>query len=296
MNDFSHSLEPIRRAWQESWPGALKVWSPFVKLREPVWCLHAEDAAREGLTGSFAMIRLSDHRIVIDLEKVHACGVAGFAVEVLAHEIGHHVYTPANLHDNALLLGRIRWGLADLEDRAPFVANVYADLLINDALHRTKNLDMAAVYAQVNRETEMSELWLLVMRTYEYLWKLKRGTLAGPPHQHTPALDADASVAASLLRSFAKRCSTAPPVCGPALPVPAGGRGVPAGAASLVLHLDAEQAGLGGGLVPASPHRPEALAGAVDPRAEACAGRGPRCFRRTPTRGPGAGRAPSSGT
>src|SRR3954451_9672815 len=115
-------LENICFAWKENWPQARSVWSPFVKLREPIWCLTSKEAANEGLTGSFAMIRLNDHRIVIDIDKVNTYGVADFSMQVLAHEIGHHVYSPANLHDNATLLARIRWGLADIEDRAPFVA------------------------------------------------------------------------------------------------------------------------------------------------------------------------------
>lgn len=197
-------IAAAKAAWQAAWPQARRIWSPFVKLREPVWCLTTADAAKEGLQGSFAMIRLTDHRIVIDMEEVVRSGVQSFATEVLAHEIGHHIYTPANLHDNAVMLARIRWGLADLENRAPFAANLYADLLINDKLQRTKGLNLQGVYAQINTTVAYSEVWVLMMRTYEYLWKLKRGALSGSNEWQTDKLDADASLMASLIRSYAK--------------------------------------------------------------------------------------------
>src|SRR5687767_14601443 len=107
--------------WSEAWPAALAVWSPYVKLREPVW---------EGLRSSFAMIRLDDHQIVIDLKQVDELKLQRFAVEILAHEIGHHVYCPADLTDNAKMLVRIRRALPMREDKAPLVSNLYSDLLI----------------------------------------------------------------------------------------------------------------------------------------------------------------------
>src|SRR5687767_13027614 len=94
--------EKMLTQWRAVWPQAQHVWSAFIKLREPHWCLSSAHAAKEGLTGSFAMIRLTDHRIVIDLEKVVKLGVGKYSTQVLAHEIGHHIYTPANLHDNAV--------------------------------------------------------------------------------------------------------------------------------------------------------------------------------------------------
>ena len=187
-------LEPLQQRWRQSWPRAKETWSPFVKLQEPIWCQYSVDARREGLQGSFAMIRLTDHRIVIDLEGVIRSGVQDYSLEILAHEIGHHIYTPANLRDNAVAMGRIRWGLADIESRAPFVANIYEDMLINDKLHRFKQMNMAAVYRQVNEGIQYSEMWRLIMRSFEYLWKLGRGMLAGDPKFHTAKIDADASL------------------------------------------------------------------------------------------------------
>lgn len=265
----------MMRQWQEAWPAARETWSPFIKLREPNWCLTSEAAAAEGLTGSFAMIRLTDHRIVINIEQVVKLGLGGFALQVLAHEIGHHIYTPANLHDNAILLGRIRWSLADMPDKTAFVANIYEDLIINDILQRSRGLDMAAVYKQVNKETPFSELWTLIMRTYEYLWKLRRGELATEPGLHSDKVDADASLMAALIRSYSKRW------------IDGGGRFASLmypylaeeeqfnkGKKSLVLYLDTEKAGMDGGMVAGLTELDmEGIEEAVDPREEA-AGKG----------------------
>src|SRR5215467_11989991 len=92
-------LLELRDAWAREWPAALAIWSRFVKLHDPAWCFTAEDEEREQLLGSFAMIRLNDHSIVVSLRQVAEAGLEHFAREVLAHEIGHHVYCPADLTD-----------------------------------------------------------------------------------------------------------------------------------------------------------------------------------------------------
>ncbi|PKV75268.1 DUF58 domain-containing protein [Pontibacter ramchanderi] len=269
-------LKTVLQHWKDSWQEAKRVWSPFVKLREPVWCATTRTAHREGLTGSFAMIRLSDHRIVIDLEKVLEEGVADYPVEILAHEIGHHIYTPANLHENAVLLSRIRWCLADIEDRAPFVANLYADLLINDTLQRKKGLQMAAVYQQINQQGESnSKVWQFYMRTFEYLWKLERGALGAKLSKQHPMIDADASLAASLIRSYAKNwLEGAGRFAALLYPYLMEDKEYEEARKVFVLYLDAEYAGLGGGMITGLVEiDEEGLASIIDPRVEAAKGK-----------------------
>ncbi len=257
--------------WKEQWPASKQVWSNFIKLREPIFCLNSEEATSEGLTGSFAMIRLRDHRIVIDVERVNKLGVENYGLQILAHEIGHHIYTPANLYDNAVLQSRIRWGLAGIEDRAPMVANLYEDLLINNRLHRIGELDMAIVFRQVNKDVKFSKLWMLYMRSYEYLWKLKRGTLATDHKFASPALDADASLIAELIRSYSKnwidgggRFSTL------LYPYLMEQKDYEEGRLSLLNILDAEEAGKDGGVVAGLTQLDlEGIDGVVDPRKEA---------------------------
>src|SRR5262249_46380968 len=108
-------LEALRKAWETAWPRALEVWSKFTRLRPPTLCLTVESAKQEGLTGSFAMIRLQDQAIIVSLPTVVVCAVEQFALEVLAHEIGHHVLAPATLTEHARMLARMRWALPTVE-------------------------------------------------------------------------------------------------------------------------------------------------------------------------------------
>ncbi|MEL7005969.1 MAG: VWA domain-containing protein, partial [Bacteroidota bacterium] len=244
------SKEKTRRLWEEEWNNALKVWSDYVKLRPPEWCMNKAEAKAAGIRSSFAMIRLNDHRIVIDIPKLVEVGLEGCALQVLAHEIGHHIYTPANLKDNAQVLSKLRWSLAGIEDQAPMVANLYEDLLINDRLQRSKGLDMALVYRKVNQGITYSKLWTLYMRTYEYLWKLKRGELAADLSMHDDSIDADASLIASLIRSYSKDWLEGATRFGTMLyPYLIEEEEASAGRFSAILILDTEEAGKGGGIV-----------------------------------------------
>lgn len=202
MQNSQSKIEDVCMLWQSSWEKAKLVWNPFVRLQQPIWCISNEQAYAEDLTTSFAMIRLTDHRIVINLQEVVKLNLEKDAIGVLAHEIGHHIYTPANLYDNATLIGRIRWGLSGIENRAPMVANLYEDFLINDRLQRINNLDIASIYKRINKKQKFTEFWTLIMRTYEYLWKLNIGELATDLSFHSKKINADASLIASIIRSY----------------------------------------------------------------------------------------------
>ncbi len=194
-------LASIRDRWLLAWPEALALWSRYIQLHEPVWCFTDKEERREELAGSFAMIRLVDHSIVVSIRQVSEQGLDRFAKEILAHEIGHHVYCPADLSDNARLLARIRHGLPGKEDFAPMVSNLYSDLLINDRLQRISELDMAGVYLQLG-SAHQSRLWTLYMRIYELLWKLPRGQLVNGTCDDR--MNQDAQLGARLIRSYAK--------------------------------------------------------------------------------------------
>ncbi len=196
-------IAEVLARWQETWPTALQLWNPYVSLREPQWCLTTAEAREAGLQDSFAMIRLRGLAVVVDLETVRKLRVENYALQVLAHEIGHHLLVPANLYDYAGLMMRVRLALAGIEDRAPLVANLYADLLINDRLQRTMGQDMASLYRHL-REKGIGEtrIFLWYRRIYELLWSLPRGFLSCDKSE--PVLDADASLGASVLRSFAR--------------------------------------------------------------------------------------------
>ena len=275
MADTVVTVNRLKKSWAEAWPQAVTIWSPYVTLREPTWCLSAQDAQLEGLSGSFAMIRLTDHRVVIDLDSVRRHRVGDCAVQILAHEIGHHVLIPANRYDNAGLFRRMRLALAGIEDRTPLVANLYSDLVINDTLQRIHQLDMASVYRKIQQNAKIeSTLHIWYMRTYEYLWGLSRGDLSGG--KQTVQLDADASLAASLIRSYARNwLDGAGRFAMLAYPYLIEDAQHNKARQELARYLDAEKSGAGAEVVGGMAEIDESiLDGIVDPRAEALQGSG----------------------
>ena len=199
----SHTgLEPLAERWLAAWPDALAAWSKFTRLRPPELCLTRDSAKKAGLTGSFAMIRLTDQAVIVSLPEVLASGVQDLAVEILAHEVGHHVLAPSNLTDHGRMIARMRRALPTLERHAPFLANLYTDLLINDRLQRSAGLRMHQVYIALGLTRSQSSVWRLYLRIYEVLWSLPRGTLCAGPTEDR--LEGDAWLGARLLRSYAR--------------------------------------------------------------------------------------------
>lgn len=191
----------IQEQWKSRWPEAIALWSKFTKLREPRWCFDEAEEAAENLSGSFAMIRLTDHAVVISIAQIAANKLQNFPVEIMAHEIGHHVYCPADLTDQGRMLARMRRALPSKEHHAPLIANLYADLLINDRLQRSANLHMAEVYQTLGSDSK-DKMWTFYMRLYEILWSLQKGTLA--KGEITSALELDAQLGARVIRVYAK--------------------------------------------------------------------------------------------
>ncbi|MCP5475291.1 MAG: VWA domain-containing protein [Rhodanobacteraceae bacterium] len=180
---------PLAERWSAAFPDALAAWSPYTRLKAPLLLDTSKAAAAEGLTGSFAMIRLVDQTVVIDLQQVRELGIENYAVEVLAHEIGHHVYAPASITDHTRSLARMLPALPTVTQHAPMIANLYTDLLINDRLMRSAGLRMPELMQAVvrgNQRGEPSKLWILYLRIYELLWGMERGSLCGkalPPRE-----------------------------------------------------------------------------------------------------------------
>jgi hypothetical protein len=142
---------------------------------------------------------------MVNLQTVRTQQLDDLALPILAHEIGHHVYVPGNLADNARMIAAIKpvlFGLPD--DTAHVVANLYGDLLINDRLQRRAEVDIAAVYRKLNAAhagQPTSRVWKVYTRIYEHLWRLAPGTLA--PAGVTPEMNADAALSARLVRHHA---------------------------------------------------------------------------------------------
>jgi hypothetical protein len=203
LSGRSKPLQPSELAerWLAVWPRALEVWSRFTRLRPPRLCLSSEEAKGEGLTGSFAMIRFSDQAVVVSLPEAISSHVEDLPLEILAHEVGHHVLAPSNLTDHARCLARIRRALPTVEAQAPMVANLYTDLLINDRLQRVAELRMAEVYRRLAPK-DPSKLWQLYLRIYELGWSLERGELGAPFDDDR--VEGDAILGMRLIRAYAR--------------------------------------------------------------------------------------------
>jgi hypothetical protein len=214
----------LEARWRGAWPQALARWSNYTQLREPTFLASDQEAKTAGMAGEIAAIRLVDQTVLVNLRQVAARGLDDLALPILAHEIGHHVYVPGNLADNARMLAAIKPVLFGLtEDTAPLVCNLYGDLLINDRLQRRAGVDVAAVYRKLHDALlarsaseggtqarsasegtppgETSSVWKVYTRTYEILWRLPPGTLAPP--DVTAEMNADAALLARLIRHYA---------------------------------------------------------------------------------------------
>lgn len=202
---MSHpAAQSIIAHWRAEWPHALAAWSKFTRLSDPRLCASQVEASREGLSGSFAMIRLVDQSVVIDVETVAQLGLQDYGREILAHEIGHHVLAPGSAVDQFRLLARMRAALPTLGHHAPMVANLYTDLLINDRLQRQASLRMADIYrilSENNKGQGASAVWAVYLRIYEIAWQLDKGALGGGAV--TPEMDTDAWLGAKLIRVYA---------------------------------------------------------------------------------------------
>lgn len=196
-------VDTVRDEWHRQWPAALALWSRFTRLREPLLHNTTEQARKAGLDGSFAMIRLTDQLVVIDLQQVVEHNLADLALEIMGHEIGHHILCPATLTDQGRMLARMRWALPGVENTAPAVANLYADLHINDRLQRSSGLRLDEVYrrlAAAAPEAPATDLWRLYQRIYEILWALRRGDLA--PGPLPDRIEGDAQLGSRLIRAY----------------------------------------------------------------------------------------------
>jgi hypothetical protein len=157
------------------------------------------------MAGAIAAIRLHDQTVIVNLETIRRLKLEDDALAVLAHEIGHHVYVPGNLSDNARMLAAMKpvlFGLAN--DTAHMVANLYGDLMINDRLQRRAGVDIAAVYRKLKDQAGdqgASQTWKVYTRAYEYLWRLPAGTLS--PAGLTDEMNADALLISRLIRHYA---------------------------------------------------------------------------------------------
>ncbi|MCH8498680.1 MAG: DUF58 domain-containing protein [Marinobacter sp.] len=187
--------------WEAAWADALALWSNHLQLSMPLWCFSLAEAHAQGLTQSFAAIRLNTQQVMVNLKQAQRLELDELALEVLAHEIGHHVYAPANMTRHLQMLAITRRSLPTAEALAPLVANLYTDLLINQHLQRQHNCRMDEVYRRL-RSPSSSLVWRLYMRIYERLWQQPSGSLGG--HDLDESQQGDAWLGARIIKVYGK--------------------------------------------------------------------------------------------
>ena len=189
-------LHAVHVAWGQSWPQALAAWGRFTRLRPPR-LLPVDGPTPEPKRPSFAWFNFVDVEVSIDLEEIISSGLTDHAVAILAHEVGHHVFSPGDLLTAGRMSVQARQGLQERDRHAPLVTNLWSDLLINDRLQTRAHLDMAAVYRTF--DTTGDVVMGLVLRACEILWSLPAGDLSGPgPHP-----EAEALLISRLVRAYA---------------------------------------------------------------------------------------------
>jgi hypothetical protein len=161
--------------WRSRWPEALKAWGPWTRLPDPEMAATGEDVRSLRLEGVLAQFSMESKGIQVNLPELCARGLQDFPMEILAHEVGHHVLAPGDLTTHFRILAQIRRGLPTLEARSGEVANLWTDILVNDRLFRNASLPMDKLYVALGKSPGI--VWAFYMRLYERLWELEKGSL-----------------------------------------------------------------------------------------------------------------------
>lgn len=187
-------LEGLAERWRAAWPEALAAWGRTSRLHAPV-------LARPVGVGvpSFAWFDLARVTVHVDLADVVRLGLEDHAVAVLAHEVGHHLLAPVDRRTTVRIAARVRAGLVDHDHLVPAIANLWADLLINDRLQRSGRADLAGVWRALGAAED--PIMALVLRADEILWGLPARSLAG---RAVPVDDDAAWLCARLARAYAQ--------------------------------------------------------------------------------------------
>ncbi|MBN2736408.1 MAG: hypothetical protein JXR70_05460, partial [Spirochaetales bacterium] len=194
-------MEDAILIWENTWDQALAIWTNYARLQKPVICTTPDEEKKEAIGQGLAMIRLNDLRVVISMKNIINMGLQDYPLEILAHEIGHHICCPADLNDLARLTARVQKGLMDLAKNAPMILNLYTDLLVNHHLKTECKLPMEKIYLTISQTTENS-LWAFYMRVYEILWALPKASLA--KCEISDETEADAQLANRIIKNSGK--------------------------------------------------------------------------------------------
>src|SRR5262249_54277168 len=144
-------------------------WSRFLLLGPPV---------SGPASGSVAQIDLGTRQVSLDLRLVREKNLADCVEAILAHEVGHHVRYPGTLavHARMRLLEK---GLLPLKDYS--LANLFTDLMINDALRPAYEEELCRVYKAFagGYDWRADPAFIFYLAVYEERWGRTPGELMG---------------------------------------------------------------------------------------------------------------------
>ncbi|HOF00669.1 MAG TPA: VWA domain-containing protein [Spirochaetota bacterium] len=183
--------------WTSKWDEALSIWSKYIRLEKPTFCVSEQEHITYSMKDAVALIRLTDHKIFISIRNVYKYNLQDYPIETIGHEIGHHVYCPGNISDMARLIVRIRNAMPRKEYYSSMICNLYTDILVNDRLFRDRGIRIEKIYLNFKSD---DKLWNFYMRIYEILWGLSAGFLTSIPI--TPEMEGDAQLANRIIRTF----------------------------------------------------------------------------------------------
>jgi hypothetical protein len=156
------------------WQKALHYWSDHPpELPPPLWSEDSATLQHWGLGEQLAQVRLQTRQVQLNGQRLHGMAFS-YLPELLAHEAGHLLYSPASrlVHRHGLLrLAEYLPGRSDLS----VLLNLWQDLLINTHLWQRHQLNLLPLLST----QPVTGLWSVILRTYERLWHQSPGSLTG---------------------------------------------------------------------------------------------------------------------
>ncbi|MHA1301493.1 MAG: hypothetical protein ACTSO9_18885, partial [Candidatus Helarchaeota archaeon] len=77
---MSEKLKIIKDNWLKIWPEALRIWSKYIKLREPIFILNNKEVVKYGLTNIPAAVSMADLGVNVNLIVVEKLKLEDFAL------------------------------------------------------------------------------------------------------------------------------------------------------------------------------------------------------------------------
>lgn len=182
--------------WQAQWPQALNIWGRYVQLQAPQWCITEAERDAAQLTTQILRVRLPDHHILVNVPLIEQKHLHRFGLELLAHEIGHHIYCPFNTRCYAHLLIMAQHILPATHLHS--VVQGYTDLLVSARLYQlAPTLPWVPLWQQLLAETD--SVWQLFYGCLlEAIWHVPHGTLV----TSTPTLRRESALGHRILTTY----------------------------------------------------------------------------------------------